>query len=163
MEKINKAHNVYWCKDPIPTALKNDCYIMEADIIYTKDDLYLSHSYRPFKKLMYGTLEDVFLKPLFELKSTKTLYLYIEFKSGNLKIINKLYSLLKKYEKEDMVFLFSAKDKNWFQKVFQKRERALKLFMKKASKDLPVLYLNSLNLFFEVKNVDLYKFSLNHF
>jgi len=159
------SHNSYWCNKPIIDSVKKDAKIFEADIVWHKNDLYLSHSWRPCKKLMYGTLEEVYLKPLQILLIDKTItfYLYIELKSGNLLIRKKLADLLIKYNLDNLIILLDAKDRNWYTKKFQKRERLLYSFVKEYKDKINFKLWDYFKINNFIERKDFYNKSLNHF
>lgn len=163
---MKHSHNDYWCKKPIFDALKADCIIFEIDIVWSYNDIYLSHSLRPFKSMMYGKLKSYlrnFKKDVIEKYPNKKYYLYIEFKSGNKKIISRLGELLTKYFNKDITILLSAKDNNCFSRKFQKRERCLKKFYDKYNVILTLIYMKTFKETTSIKRVDLFKSHWNHF
>ena len=159
------SHNSYWCKNPIEDSMKGGAIILEADIIYYDDDLYLSHSWRPCKSLMYGTLEEVYLKPLqtILIDNTINLYLYIELKSGDLRIRKLLADLLIKYSMPNLTILLDAKDRNWYSKKFQKRERLLNSFVKEYKDRINFMLWDYFKKDEDIIRKDFYDKSIAHF
>ena len=90
------SHNTYWNEGGAVEALHNDCNIIECDVIYKNGNVMLSHSWRPFKFMCYGPLGK-YLEYFSGSKNNRIIYLYIEIKTGDEKIIYKLEKLLLKY------------------------------------------------------------------
>jgi len=89
------SHNDMWNRSQFYTALKAGCNIFEVDVMLVGDELMMTHSFRPFKWLCYGKLESYFEK-MHRLRD-KELYLYIEIKTSDEKIIYKLTTLINQY------------------------------------------------------------------
>ena len=158
---INNSHNSYWAKDPISHL--EQCNCIEADILWFRKKICLSHSWRPFKFLMYGELEERYLKPLQDKVLTEPIYLYIELKSGNFNMLDELYNLLKQYERPGLIYILHAQDNNWYQRVFQKKEKGLSYFIRKYINKVSFVTKTLLTSLYTIKNIDLYESSINHF
>lgn len=52
-----KSHNDYWNAKPIYKAIAKNCFILELDIAYINKELVLSHSWRPFRSMTYGSVK----------------------------------------------------------------------------------------------------------
>ena len=153
---MRNLHNSYFIKgDPLKVARLFDCDIIEADII---KGLKLSHSWRPFGMYCHGDLEKRYLEK-FQLSKI----LYIEFKSGNRSMQEELFEALKRSNIKT-VLLF-AKDRNWFMKLFCKRERNMNEFYNKYKNTLrmSIFKMTDYRKTVEVVNIDLYKKSIWNF
>ena len=147
--KLVHSHNDYWCRSQFYKALKAGCNIFEVDVMLVDGELMMTHSWRPFKWLCYGKLESYFEK-IHKLRD-KELYLYIEIKTSDEKILYKLSTLIGKYP--GIEILIKGIDK-WFS---PKREYIAKELMRSN----PLL--KSFDEFIqgkEYKRVDLYAGSI---
>lgn len=104
------SHNDYMNQKIIFHALNKGYNILEADVICINDNLYLSHSWRPHKKLTYGPLSKYFAG--LELYSKKEIYLYIEIKTSDLRTISLVTDLINEYHGKIKI-LIKGIDK-WF-------------------------------------------------
>lgn len=93
--KYLHSHNDYFNRSQFFKALKEDCNIFEVDVMLVGGELMMTHSWRPFKWLCYGKLESYFEK-IHKLRD-KELYIYIEIKTSDEKIIYKLTTLINQY------------------------------------------------------------------
>jgi len=105
--KILKSHNDYWTGD-IETSILTGCNLLEIDIIYKNNGLWLSHSWRPFEWMLYG-------KPLkyFSYNYPIKIYIQIEFKTTNRKAFPILAELIRKYSCSNIVFLIDGYNR-WY-------------------------------------------------
>ncbi len=100
------SHNDYKQKHPLTDALTNGFTSIEADVFLIRGKLIISHHYPIFKKCK--TLEELYLKPLYDsiIKHTGTVYLnykqpvilLVEFKQNANKGYAALKTLLEKYK-----------------------------------------------------------------
>lgn len=104
------SHNDYMNQKIIFHALNKGYNILEADAICIGGELYLSHSWRPHKKLTYGPLSKYFAG--LELYSKKEIYLYIEIKTSDLRTIELVTDLISEYHGKIKI-LIKGIDK-WF-------------------------------------------------
>ena len=147
--KYLHSHNCYWNRSQFYKALKAGCNIFEVDVMLVGGELMLTHSWKPFKWLCYGKLESYFEK-IHRLRD-KELYLYIEIKTSDEKILYKLSTLIGKYQ--GIKILIKGIDR-WFS---PKREYITKELMRSN----PIL--KSFDEFIqgkEYKRVDLYSGSI---
>lgn len=101
------AHNDYLNKPALFEALGAQLVSVEADIHFMKGDLYVAHV-RPLGRNQKRSLENLYLKPLFEhVKKNNgkvypdydgSFYLMIDFKGGSVEMYNRLVELLEKYK-----------------------------------------------------------------
>jgi hypothetical protein len=137
------SHNDYLQKKPLETAINHGFYSVEADVFIKKGKLVLAHT--KFGKIKNKTLEDYYLKPLFELykshdnskiyeNSDRTLYLFIDIKSdanSSIKILEKEIEKYKPmftyYENNDLhqkavtIIISGKRDKNYISSIPKKR------------------------------------------
>jgi len=101
------SHNDYLQKSPLQTALKHGFYSVEADIFLKKGELVLAHT--PIGKIKNKSLEEYYLKPLFEIYnkynnkkiydfSERELLLFIDIKSDANTTIKALEKTIEKYK-----------------------------------------------------------------
>lgn len=112
-KNFKHSHNDYWNKPQLLKALKAGCNIFEADVIYQCGEVLMSHSWRPFKWMTYGEAESYFQF----LKSYvgEQIYLYIEIKTSDYRIVAKLYHLIQKYGTGNVTILINGINR-WFSK-----------------------------------------------
>jgi hypothetical protein len=101
------AHNDYLNKPALFEALESGLISVEADIHLMKGDLYVAHV-RPLDRNQKRTLENLYLKPLFDHVQNNDgevypnydgpFYLMIDFKNGSTEMFNRLVELLQPYK-----------------------------------------------------------------
>lgn len=101
------AHNDYLNKPALFEALDAHLVSVEADVHLMKGDLYVAHV-RPLGRTKKRSLENLYLKPLFEHVHKNDgkvysdydgpFYLMIDFKGGSVEMFNRLVELLEKYK-----------------------------------------------------------------
>lgn len=101
------AHNDYLNRPALLEALDAHLVSVEADIHLMKDDLYVAHV-RPLGRNQKRSLENLYLKPLFEHVQKNggkvytgydgPFYLMVDFKGGSVQMYNRLVELLEKYK-----------------------------------------------------------------
>lgn len=117
--KLLHSHNDYWTDVPFYTAVTQGANMFEADIIYYCGELLLAHSWKPFKCMYCGELEEKYLLPMRMHVTTNPnseLWLYIEYKSGSKKMNPLLYDLLSKHKHPKLHYTISALNNTWYQK-----------------------------------------------
>lgn len=164
MDKILYSHNDYWAKRPLFDAIDYGCNMVEADLIYSFLKPRCSHSWRPLPCLYYGTLEDTYLKPMYQMcidgkyTSENPIWMYVEPKTFNPLLIKPLYKLLKKYQHLAMRYTISVQDRyihQWLRGVW------LRYFMKKYKDELNLIDKKwELPNYYEIDRVDLYENTL---
>lgn len=108
-------HNIYWLiKNGKKLQSVYDKYgkadIVEIDAIYYKGDVMCSHSWRPWKWLMYGKA-DYYFEAFKKYKGNKKVYFYIELKTGEEKIIYKLVTLMHNNKNDNVTYIIGGKAK----------------------------------------------------
>lgn len=101
------AHNDYLNRPALFEALDAHLASVEADIHFMKGDLYVAHV-RPLRRNQKRSLENLYLKPLFEHVQKNggkvyedydgPFYLMIDFKGGSVEMYNRLVELLEQYK-----------------------------------------------------------------
>ena len=137
---IEFSHNDYWCNNPIHDAMDKNIHMFEVDVVLFRGAVMLAHSWRPWRSAYYGSLEQVYLKPL--KNNSNEIYLYVELKSGRKKLGVKLFELMKKYKKNNLIFVLGAEDQNWFTRTFQRREKLLEWILYKYEYELDLIWIN---------------------
>lgn len=102
------AHNVYWNRYGYIDAREHDADIIEIDVIYHKGDVMCSHSWRPWKCLMYGKADNYF-KAFERWNGGSIVFLYIELKTDDEKIVYKLVEMMKKYKNDRVFYIIGGK------------------------------------------------------
>jgi hypothetical protein len=105
-------HNIYWLgsseKLQDVCDIQPDSAIYEIDVIYHKGDVMCSHSWRPFKCMMYGKADNYF-KAFKGYKGQQKIYLYVELKTDDEKIVFKLKELMRKNHNENVIYIVGGK------------------------------------------------------
>ncbi|MGB0917186.1 MAG: hypothetical protein ACPGU4_06320 [Flavobacteriales bacterium] len=101
------AHNDYLNKPALFEAVDARLVSVEADIHFMKGELYVAHI-RPLRRNKKRSLENLYLKPLFEHIEKNEgkvypnydgpFYLMIDFKGGSVEMYDSLYTLLSQYK-----------------------------------------------------------------
>jgi hypothetical protein len=105
-----KSHNDEWVYPQIYKALDTGCGIIEIDVIYCKNNVCLSHSWRPFPFMTYGNALKYF-EFCKNYRGKKTIYLMIDIKTTNKKIIPILENYIFQFANDRVIFLIRF-DKN---------------------------------------------------
>jgi len=123
--------------------------IIEVDVVCRNSKLFVSHT--PFKPtcLFYGQLKYYFAKLLTH--SDKDIYLYIEIKTSNLKTIDLLSDLIKRYEGKIKV-LIGGKSK-WFSR--KRKYIATEVYFRNLYNNIEMF--ESFKQGKEIERVELYK------
>ena len=110
------SHNDYFCENPIDDAVEAGLSAFEADLVYTGGEIMLSHSWRPLKCMCYGSLEEVYLKPLYIRACTgKKSTLILEPKSVRKDMLPALYNLLNKYKHPNITYITGVQYRYFWQ------------------------------------------------
>lgn len=160
--KILYSHNCYKAKRPIEDSFEAGCNMLEADVVYLNDKVMLSHGWVPFECMCHGELEEVFLKPLFNMAVSnnlpKNFWLYVEIKTGDLDIVKPLYRLLRKYKHKKINLCMSVQDRYPTQKC---RAKVLAVFMENYKEELNILNKKTeLPEKYEISDIDVYEKTL---
>jgi len=149
---MKHSHNDYATNNPLYGALKAGCQIVEADIILSIDDrIVLSHDKKWYTETLinYGTLEDVYLRPMKEICKERgyDLYLFVEFKDGSPDIKDILHDLFVKYQYRKLHYIIGGWD---FDGLYPERKTLFDAFMYFYSDEL---MLSSWDIFVKLNNV----------
>jgi len=106
-----KSHADQWNHNQINFAIHNGCSIIEIDLIYLRGEILLSHSWRPFKWMTYGPAEKYF-EFCKNYKGQEPIYLMIDIKTTNRKIIPRLQAWFSYYGNGKVNFLIIFDEKN---------------------------------------------------
>ena len=137
---MKNSHNSYWIKgNPLLVSIATGCDIIEADII--DKHLNLSHSWRPFKCMYYGNLINRYLHNF-----PKSKYLYIEFKTGDIRAADALFYALSEYNIPKIVLGTTPH-------LFINRMKVKEYFIDTYSECIDIIDISTLY----VKNIDLYE------
>jgi hypothetical protein len=107
MGDILRSHNDYWNQSQIHDALSVGCNMIETDVIMHRGEMYNTHSWRPCACMMYGRLED-YLSFFYKYKGFPKMYFYIELKSHDEKIIDKMIQLLSQYNNPLVTYIIGG-------------------------------------------------------
>lgn len=158
------SHNDYWCTRPLWDAIEYGCNMVEGDIIYLHNKLMLSHSWRPFRFMCYGELEETYLNSIHQYctdNPQKELWMYVEYKDSNEKINDILYNLFLNYQIANLHYTISAQNEKWYHK---KRFKTAMKFYANYKDELHLLWKTTeLVEQYEIKKVDLFPKSIWHF
>lgn len=148
----------------INLALMADCGIIKIDVIYKKGKVLLSHSPWKPKFLCYGKLGD-YLIILAGKNLNKELFLYIEIKTSNQYIVDKIKEIISdKYKNKNLKYIIGAKNTLFS----RKRESIAKSIYNFLENQVEIYKINDYKNKVDVKLLKLYKdkywiFRLNHF
>lgn len=160
MKHLLKSHNVYWCKDPVKQSIEHGCDMIETDICWFWKKIRNSHSWKPFHSMYYGSLEDVFLRPLTmhfrNNPDSKDLWLMIEFKHGSKKINKELVKLLRAYKHLKLKIAIFSMNSKCHHKLRYKRAKEF-YEDNKNEKDLNLYWYNDLLKEYHIGSDDLYE------
>ena len=127
------AHNFYWCRYPINEAEVAGLDAVELDIVYRLfgNDIYVSHSWRPFNFMYCGNL----IEWLDDLQGESFKYIIIESKS--FWIPQKLlFNIMNNFKDDNMIYVMSVQYRyphQWLRGIW------LKSFYKKYKDELCIL------------------------
>jgi hypothetical protein len=154
--KLFHSHNDYWTQCPFYIGIVQGMNMFEVDIIYFCGKLMLSHSWKPFRCMYYGELEEKYLLPMimYVIANIESeLWLYIEYKSGNKKINSLLYNILSRNTHPRLHYTLSALNNTWYQKP---RHIQAQQFMDLYKDELGLTWETDLETQYEYERFDLY-------